>query len=185
MDQSTMNDMMATYTGLRFCPMDMKPENVRLEDIAHALSLLCRGGGHLKYFYSVGQHCINCAAEAAARGWSGRVVLACLLHDASEAYISDIIRPVKKHLTNYAEIENRILKVIFAHFGLDEITQEEWSQVRRIDDEILAHELKQLLCGDWEGTLPVLYAVPDLSCRDVREIEERYQKVYETIHEKI
>lgn len=54
MDQSTMNDMMATYTGLRFCPMDMKPENVRLEDIAHALSLLCRGGGHLKYFYSVG-----------------------------------------------------------------------------------------------------------------------------------
>ena len=70
-------------------------------------------------------------------------------------------------------------------YGKEDLRLEEFELPAIKDDEILAHELKQLLCGDWEGTLPVLYAVPDLSCRDVREIEERYQKVYETIHEKI
>ena len=92
---------MGTFSGRRFDPLMMTPEDVVLEDIAHALSLLCRGGGQLKYFYSVGQHCINCMKEAKARGWSKRMQLACLIHDASEAYISDIIRPVKVHLSNY------------------------------------------------------------------------------------
>ena len=94
-------NVMNTWTGRQFDPLHMQPSDVSLEDIAHALSLLCRGGGHLDRFYSVGQHCINCAGEARARGWSDRLVLACLLHDASEAYISDIIRPVKIHLDNY------------------------------------------------------------------------------------
>ena len=70
---------MNTYTGKRFDPMQMTPEEVSLRDIAHALSLLCRGGGHMKYFYTVGLHSLNCAREAAARGWSNRLVLACLL----------------------------------------------------------------------------------------------------------
>ena len=92
---------MTTYSGSKFDPMQMTPGDVYIEDIAHALSLLCRGGGQLTYFYSVGQHSLNCAAEAKARGWSERQQLACLLHDASEGYISDIIRPVKIYLTNY------------------------------------------------------------------------------------
>ena len=70
---------MNTYTGKRFDPMQMTPEEVSLRDIAHALSLLCRGGGHMKYFYTVGLHSLNCAREADSRGWSDRLVLACLL----------------------------------------------------------------------------------------------------------
>ena len=97
---------MTTYSGRKFDPMQMTPGDVYIEDIAHALSLLCRGGGQLTYFYSVGQHSLNCATEAKARGWSERQQLACLLHDASEGYISDIIRPVKIYLTNYLEIED-------------------------------------------------------------------------------
>ena len=100
-------NVMNTWTGRQFDPLHMQPSDVSLEDIAHALSLLCRGGGHLDRFYSVGQHCINCAGEARARGWSDRLVLACLLHDASEAYISDIIRPVKIHLDNMLRGELR------------------------------------------------------------------------------
>ena len=80
---------MGTFSGRRFDPLMMTPRTFVLEDIAHALSLLCRGGGQLKYFYSVGQHCINCMKEAKARGWSQRMQLACLIHDASEAYISE------------------------------------------------------------------------------------------------
>lgn len=105
--------IMNTCTGRKFDPMHIKPENICLEDIAHALSFLCRGGGQTLIFYSVAQHCLNCAKEARARGWSERMVLACLLHDASEAYISDIIRPVKAHLSNYLEIEEMIMNVIW------------------------------------------------------------------------
>ena len=115
---------MNTYTGKRFDPMQMTPEEVSLRDIAHALSLLCRGGGHMKYFYTVGLHSLNCALEAASRGWSNRQVLACLLHDASEAYLSDIIRPVKVHLSNYLEIEDQIMQTILTHFHLGDVTPE-------------------------------------------------------------
>ena len=85
--------VMNTFTGRIFDPLKMTKKDVCVEDIAHALSLICRGGGHIRYFFSVAQHSMNCADEAAARGWSKRIVLACLLHDASEAYIADIIRP--------------------------------------------------------------------------------------------
>ena len=103
---------MNTYTGIKIDPMNMASSDISIQDIAHALSLTCRGGGHVSYFFSVAQHSINCMNEAKARGWSERLQLACLLHDASEAYISDIIRPVKAHLSNYLEIESSIMNVI-------------------------------------------------------------------------
>ena len=61
-------NVMNTYSGRKFDPMKIAPEDVYLEDIAHALSLVCRGGGQIRWFYSVGQHSINCAHEALARG---------------------------------------------------------------------------------------------------------------------
>ena len=84
-----------TYTGKHFDPIQPEPGLFDLTDISHALSLLCRGNGHMKHFYSVAQHSIACAEEAKARGYSARVQLGCLLHDASEAYLSDVTRPVK------------------------------------------------------------------------------------------
>ena len=104
---------MNTYTGKRFEPLKMTPEDVSLRDIAHALSLLCRGGGHIKYFYTVGLHSLNCAREAASRGWSDRLVLACLLHDASECYMSDVPSPFKKTLPEYQEQEAYLLQYPF------------------------------------------------------------------------
>ena len=100
-----------TYTGKHFDPM--KPDEAALDirDIAHALSLTCRGNGHVKNFFSVGQHCISCAKEAAARGYSNRVVLGCLLHDASEAYMSDVPRPFKAVLKEYVEAEDKLVNL--------------------------------------------------------------------------
>ena len=83
-------DFITTYTGVHFFPTRPDPDGVRIVDVAHALSLLCRGNGHVKTFFSVGQHCLHCAREALARNHSRRVALACLLHDASEAYLSDV-----------------------------------------------------------------------------------------------
>ena len=165
---------MTTYSGRKFDPMQMTPEDVYLEDIAHALSLLCRGGGQLRYFYSVGQHSLNCAAEAKARGWSERQQAACLLHDASEAYISDIIRPVKIYLSNYLEIESQIMQTILKRFSLDDLTEEENRRWKQIDDEILALELRKLLCGEEDRAVPKLCSVPDLTEHMPGEIEKAF-----------
>ena len=105
---SKSEDNIKTYTGIYFNPLEIKVENIEFRDIAHSLSLQCRGGGHIKHFFSVAQHSINCSLEAKARGFSKKVQLACLLHDASEAYISDITRPVKRQLEQYMEIEKII-----------------------------------------------------------------------------
>ena len=121
--------VMNTYSGRKFDPMKIASEDVYLEDIAHALSLVCRGGGQIRWFYSVGQHSINCAHEALARGWSDRMALACLLHDASECYISDVIRPVKVHLQNYLEIESMIMDAIWSKFHLEDMTDEEFKEL--------------------------------------------------------
>ena len=96
-----------TYTKKMFDPLHPNAELIDTEDIAHALSMLCRANGHFKSFYSVAQHSINCMKEAKARGYSERIQLACLLHDASEAYLSDVTRPVKAELPRYKEIEAR------------------------------------------------------------------------------
>ena len=79
-----------TYTKKMFDPLCPDAELIDIEDIAHALSMLCRANGHFKSFYSVAQHSINCMKEARASGYSGRIQLGCLLHDASEAYLSDV-----------------------------------------------------------------------------------------------
>ena len=90
-------DCITTYTGIHMNPLDPKPEDFRIEDIAHALPLICRGNGHVKTFFSVGQHCINCAREAEALSLPDRMILVCLLHDASECYMSDVPRPFKRN----------------------------------------------------------------------------------------
>ena len=83
-----MSNCITTYTGKHFDPTQPEKERICIDDIAHALSLLCRGNGHVKTFFSVGQHCILCAKEAMARGLPRRLALAALLHDASECYMS-------------------------------------------------------------------------------------------------
>ena len=82
-----MAECILTYSGIRFYPLEPVKEDIKIEDIAHSLSLMTRANGHCKHFYSVAQHSINCYKEAKARGYSERVQLGSLLHDKS--YISD------------------------------------------------------------------------------------------------
>lgn len=170
--------IMNTFTGRQFDPLKITVEDICIEDIAHALSLLCRGGGHLIHFYSVGQHSLNCANEAKARGYSEKVVLSCLLHDATEAYICDVIRPVKEHLANYNEIEATIIKVIWEKYGLEELTEDEKMIWRQIDNDILGHELKNLMVGEKDREVVELYSKPDFSEREYREVEKEFSIVW-------
>jgi 5'-deoxynucleotidase YfbR-like HD superfamily hydrolase len=114
-----------TYTGVLIDPLKPEADLIRIEDIAHALSMLCRANGHFKTFYSVAQHSINCMKEAAARGYSKRLQLACLLHDGSEAYLADITRPVKSELPKYKEIEEPLQALIWNKWLIDPLTAEE------------------------------------------------------------
>lgn len=78
-----MSDYILTYSKTKFYPLEPVMEDIKIEDIAHALSLMTRANGHFKNFYSVAQHSINCYKEAKVLGLSKRVQLGCLLHDAS------------------------------------------------------------------------------------------------------
>ena len=180
-DMATMN----TYTGNKIDPMNMTASDISIQDIAHALSLTCRGGGHVSYFFSVAQHSINCMNEAKARGWSERLQLACLLHDASEAYISDIIRPVKAHLSNYLEIESSIMNVILERFGLADLSEEENAMWKQIDDDMMNFELKNLMKGEEYRNTDNLSSVPAEAERPWREVEDEFEAECKKLIEKM
>lgn len=111
-----MSSYITTSSKIHFTPVSPDPEQIVIRDIAHALSLMTRANGHFPEFYSVGQHCIHCYEEAVARKYSPFLCKACLLHDASEAYLADITRPVKQFLPGYLEIEKRLQDTIYEKF---------------------------------------------------------------------
>lgn len=121
-----------TYTGIMFDPLNPDPDLINLGDISHALSLLCRANRYFRNFYSVAQHSVNCMEDAKIRGYSRRVQLACLLHDASEAYLSDVTRPVKQEIPKYLEIEKPLQEAIWKKYLGDLLTEEEYEQVLRL-----------------------------------------------------
>ena len=170
---------MNTYTGKRFDPMQMTPEEVSLRDIAHALSLLCRGGGHMKYFYTVGLHSLNCAREAASRGWSDRLVLACLLHDASECYMSDVPSPFKKTLPEYQEQEAYLLHLIYEKFLGSDLTAQEQAQLEEIDHVMLWYDLDGLLGEKQDGEPPKLHIELDYTVEPFAKVEAEYIRIFE------
>ncbi len=150
-----MKNTMTTFTGRHFDPMQIRTEDICIEDIAHALSLMCRGGGHLKYFYSVAQHSLNCSAEAK--------------------------RPVKANLTGYLEIESRIMEKILEKFNLSDLTEEERRMWKQIDDEMLYYELKNLMSGEEDLAAPELCALPDISERNWQSVETDFLRAAHTL----
>ncbi len=172
---------MLTYSGEHVTPLEPKAEQIHIVDIAHALSFLSRAGGHLKRFYTVAQHSINCAKEAEARGYSARVCLACLLHDGSEAYLSDIVRPIKDALTNYLKIEKSLQECIYKKYGLGDLTDEERQLVKSVDDDVLYHEflnINEVRLSDEE---PQLCGNPDFSQRSTTETEAEFKIMFERL----
>jgi len=169
-----------TYTGKKFDPLEPNIENLDIRDIAHSLSLTCRGNGHVKQFFSVGQHCVSCAKEAAARGCSKRVVLACLLHDASEAYMSDVPRPFKEVLPEYVEAEEKLINIIMEYYLGNPLSKSEQDLVKQIDDDLLYYDMIELLGVSQDGPEPKIYSTLDYSLRPFEEIEKEYINLYET-----
>ena len=173
-----MSGYITTYKGLHFDPENPTADCIMIEDIAHALSFICRGNGHVKSFWSVGEHCICCAKEAWEQGFSNRIVLACLLHDASECYLSDVPRPVKEGMPEYRKREKELLSIIYTKFLGSPLTEEEEKLVKEIDDALLWHDLANLL-DEWPDTnVPLIKVEYDYTVRPFREVEEEYLELY-------
>ena len=130
-------DWMQTYSGKKFWPLDPRADEIDIEDIAHALSMLCRYGGHSHKFYSVAEHCchIHDALPDEFKAWG-------LLNDDSEDYTVDVPRPIKPHLPGYKEIERRVMQAVCESFGLDD--GEPWI-VKEYDRRILGDEQRQIM----------------------------------------
>ncbi len=173
---------MLTYKRVKFYPLDPKPEDINIEDIAHALSLLCRANGHFKHFYSVGLHSLNCAYEAIARGYSKNVILGCLLHDGSEAYLADITRPVKKHLQKYLEIEDVLQSKIFEKWTPD-LSEDEKKLVFEIDDAILYYEFVTLYNERIFDTAPHLESDPRFEYIEFKSVENEFLALFKKLTE--
>jgi uncharacterized protein len=116
-----------TYSGKAFAPMSPTLDMVCIEDIMHGLSNVCRFSGQTQEFYSVAQHSVLVsqiistlpAFEPLSVHERRPLLLASLLHDASEAYIVDVPTPIKRHLHGYLEIEEGVMRVIAQKFELD------------------------------------------------------------------
>jgi hypothetical protein len=121
-----------TYTGDRIYPLDPKPEEINIEDIAHSLSLQCRYNGHCERFYSVAEHSLLLSYLV-----EPEYALDALMHDASEAYLADIPRPIKPYLQGYYEHEASLMAKI------SEVFHFSWpmpDQVKEYDTRILNDE---------------------------------------------
>jgi hypothetical protein len=177
-----------TFTGKKFHILDPQPEEICIRDIAHALSNQCRWTGHVRQFYSVAEHSVNVSYLS---GKTPIEKLSGLMHDASEAYLSDLARPVK-HCTPignpYFDVENRIMIAIAnkLHFYWPP-TQ----QIKDADNILLYAEKAALMTGlswkenekDWEAE-PI--KVPDtvrLQFYIPFEAEQRFLERFRTITE--
>lgn len=120
-----------TFSGDYLDLANLQNHTPRISDIAHALALTCRFSGHCRFHYSVAQHSVLVATLVPEE-----LALPALLHDAAEAYLSDIATPIKRHLSEYRELERRVQNWINDHFGVDT----ERPEVKRADLQALVAE---------------------------------------------
>lgn len=154
MDARGIKDWIQTHTGKKFFPLDPRLEDICIEDIARALSMQCRYAGHVARFYSVAEHSVRISHLVEERTGDVAKTLWGLLHDATEAYLSDIPRPLKRQpvMQPYREAEKRLSIMIAARFGL---SLDEPREVIDLDTEILGTEALQLkspIHPDWAKT---------------------------------
>ena len=144
MIEPTKGDWFQTFTGKAWWPMGPRPEDVDLLDIAHGLAFQCRFNGHTRQFYSVADHCIRMAAELHHTD-GPEVALAGLLHDAAEAYLGDIVRPVKRQLPAFYHLERINQTAILEGLHVSLYVDDHKDRIREMDLVMLATERRDLM----------------------------------------
>ncbi|MFB1482233.1 hypothetical protein [Corallococcus sp. RDP092CA] len=180
-------DWIQTYSLRQFWPLDPRAEDVAIEDISHALSMMCRFTGHVHHFYSVAEHSVRVSEYAESIAPAALRVLVArwgLLHDASEAYLVDVARPVKRlpGMAPYREAEALVMAAIIERFGL---CPKEPAEVREADMRLLYTEARDLFPGvhpawTWHGEpLPAPYIITPWSQAEAKaRFVERFHHLF-------
>jgi hypothetical protein len=168
-----------TYTGRKFYPLDPRKEDVDIQDIAHALSLITRFTGHTRSFYSVAQHSVLVS-------WMVQPMYALqgLLHDASEAYLADLASPVKiqEEMAPYRAAEQKLQKVIFEAFGVHPSI---FPEVHSVDKKMLMTEARDMMNDPEWAFNPYPFGITPWTARqakrmflrEFRRLTEKQEKV--------
>lgn len=127
----------STVSGNRFYPLEPRIDRVCIEDIAHGLAYQCRFNGQTGEFYSVAQHSLLVSSLVPTD-----LRLAALLHDAAEAYLGDMVKPLKVLLPAFAAIEDQVGAIIAAAFQVD---FSDYAPIKRADLIALATEKRDLM----------------------------------------
>lgn len=168
-------DWMQVASGRPFWPFDPRADEVDIDDIAHGLSMLCRFGGHTQRFYSVAEHSVWCSLIVPPKH-----AFQALMHDATEAYCVDIPRPLKRGLSNYAEIEAGIWDAVCERYGL---AAELDATVKVADNAMCLAEARQIMSRpeiDWSATGEAAAIV--VQCWSPEEAKRRFLERFAILH---
>lgn len=169
--------LIQTFTGKLIDLMAIKPGDIRMADVAHALSVIPRWNGHTRRFYSVAQHSVHvsqlCCGED--KFWG-------LMHDAAEAYMCDLPRPIK-HLygmNGYCDLEKQVLMAIAEEVGLPPVMP---ARIHDADNVALATEYRDLFTVHHDLGL----VLPDCSADRLKplgsnEAKALFISTYEDLH---
>jgi hypothetical protein len=152
-------DWIMTFTGKHFYPYSPIVEDIDIQDIAHALSQICRFGGHCSRFYSVAEHSIlvsiRCPQELKLVG---------LLHDAAEAYLGDVPTPLKQEW--FQKTEHNLMMAIYKRFDLRRFRADQSSidLIKKIDSHLLLIEASALDMRPEEWVV-----LPDTDWKDIKD----------------
>lgn len=128
---------------------NIKDEDININDIVLALPNICRFGGRIQYHYSVAQHAVELARWLREHG-KQHLVPHALLHDACEAYIGDIIYPIKIQMPQFLELEDEITNLVYNKYGVDPSLHKEFDPY---DKGIVINEMKAVGIFEREGHL--------------------------------
>lgn len=176
-----------TYTGQKFWTLDPSPYEITIVDIAHALSHICRYGGHSKHFYSVAQHSIIVSQQIKKDGYNYLAQLYGLMHDAAEAYICDLPRPIKICLEQYSKFEKAIQKAVYEKIGIRAPDHFQQQIIDRIDKLVMYNEAIELMHNHITDNFdaPKIKLDIDVSYRDMQEVKKEFIQLYNYLFIKI
>lgn len=169
-----------TYTGRKFYPLDPDPDQIDIRDIAHALAAVPRYAGMTASPLSVAQHSVILSHLVSPEN-----ALWALLHDASEAYLGDVPRPLKRlpAMAAYRDAEMRLMAAVASHFGLP---LPEPAEVKKLDGRMIPTEAAQVFTRrhpDWHNRVDPIPGVV-IRCQRPPIAERLFLKRFEVIRGK-
>lgn len=175
-----MSPWIQTASGLKFPLIDINPDAILIDDIAHALSMLCRFNGQCLRYYSVAEHSVHVSYEIAPE-----LAMLGLMHDAAEAYLGDVPSPLKRELRDFRDIEDNLIRAIGVKFGFShpEKGTEDDRELKRADVQLLIDEKVAIMAPEPEAWPPEAPPVKDAGRVECWPPEIAKAKFMERFHE--